>query len=164
MKKMSRRGSLLLVVLTVFAMVMAGCKGNNNNEPKETKTPVATVVPEVTKTPDATATPDTQTADMKNITVDVVNSQGETKTYNIKSDAATLYDALMATEGLTLEGGFGDYGYFITAVNGEAPDFEKDKAYWAFYVNGEYGQTSVDTQPIAEGDTFKLVYEKSTNE
>ena len=168
MTKRMRKSSLLVLLSLFMVVVMVGCKSNNeNNKPTNTATasPITSNTPEATATPNVSTTPQaTQQAAMKSITVEVVDNKGESKVYNIKSDASVLLDALKATEGLTLEGNVGDYGYYVTAVNGVTADFDKDQAYWAFYVNGEYGQTSVDTQPIAEGDSFKLVYEVSKSE
>ncbi len=148
MKKVLKRSSLLVVLIITMVLSVTGC--NSKNDKKE---------PAVT-TPAITTPATTNPAVMKSITVEVVDDKGVSKTYNVKSDAKFLFDAIKATEGLTLDGAVGDYGYYITAVNGITADFEKDKAYWAFYVNGEYGQKSIDTQAIADGDTFKLAYEK----
>ena len=52
----------------------------------------------------------------------------------------------------------GDYGLYITEVDGEAAVYEEDGAYWAFYQDGEYANQSVDQTPISDGDAFSLVY------
>ena len=62
------------------------------------------------------------------------------------------------------EGEEGDYGLYIETVNGLTADYDADGAYWAVYVNGEYGQNSVDLQPVADGDTYRLSYEASGGE
>jgi len=51
-------------------------------------------------------------------------------------------------------------GLYITTVNGVTADFDKDGAYWSIMVNGEYGQYGADSQPVADGDEFQLVYTK----
>ena len=93
------------------------------------------------------------------ITVEVVNDQGETKSYQSSTDAEVLYDALLEIDGLTLDGYESDYGYYITGVNGLVADFDADGAYWSLYVNGEYGSYGVENQPVADGDTYRLAYE-----
>ncbi|CUX42906.1 DUF4430 domain-containing protein [Clostridium sp. C105KSO13] len=95
----------------------------------------------------------------KTITVTVVDSNAEEKNYTVKTDAEYLQQALDDTEGLTYKGSEGDYGLMITEVNGESADFNKDKAYWSFYVNGEYCNYGIAEQPVADGDEFKIVYE-----
>ncbi len=42
------------------------------------------------------------------------------------------------------EGRPGDYGLYITEVDGEAAVYETDGAYWAFYQGGEYASQSVE--------------------
>lgn len=153
MKKVLKRSSLLVVFITTMVLSITGCNSKNNKKEPAVTTPVTT-------TPSTITPATTNPAVMKSITVEVVDNKGVSKTYNIKSDAKFVFDAIKVTEGLTLDGAVGDYGYYITAVNGITADFDKDKAYWAFYINGEYGQKSIDTQTIADGDTFKLVYEK----
>ncbi len=93
------------------------------------------------------------------ITVDVVDAAGEKTTYEIKTNAENLYDAIVEDGQITLGGYTGDYGYYLESVNGLDADYEADGAYWAIYVNDEYGMFSLDQQPIADGDNFKLAYE-----
>jgi hypothetical protein len=50
-----------------------------------------------------------------------------------------------------------EYGLNVTIVNGISADYEKDKAYWAFYVNGEYASTGVMDTKIVAGDTYAFV-------
>ena len=93
------------------------------------------------------------------ITVEVVDDQGETKSYQSSTDAEVLYDALLEIDGLTLDGYESDYGYYITGVNGLTADYDADGAYWSLYVNGEYGSYGVESQPVADSDTYRLAYE-----
>ena len=67
---------------------------------------------------------------------------------------------LKAKGDFTYEGSDSEYGLYIESVNGLKADYNVDKAYWAIYVNGEYGQLGADTQPVNDGDSFKLAYEK----
>ena len=72
------------------------------------------------------------------------------------TDAEYLGEVLLA-EGL-VEGDESEYGLMITTVDGEQAVYETDGAYWAFYVGDEYASLGVDQTPIAEGDSFSLVY------
>ena len=58
-----------------------------------------------------------------------------------------------------MEGEEGDYGFFLTSVNGLQAVYDTDGAYWAVYVNDEYAQNGVDSQPVNDQDAFSLVYE-----
>ncbi len=101
---------------------------------------------------------------LKNVVVEVVDNNGEKESYTVATDAMYLKDVmdnLAVTTDFSFEGGEGDYGFFITAINGLEAVYEKDNAYWAIYVNGEYGQYGADQQPVADGDTFTFAYEES---
>lgn len=95
----------------------------------------------------------------KQITVTVVNDQGEKKSYDLRTDAAYLSQALNEIEGLSIEGEEGDYGMYVRAVNGLEAVYERDKAYWAFYVNGEYCNYAIEEQPVYDKDAFEIRYE-----
>ena len=49
----------------------------------------------------------------------------------------------------------------VEVVNGEQAIYAEDNAYWALYVNGEYGQYSANQQPVTDGDTYTWTYEKA---
>lgn len=95
----------------------------------------------------------------KNIVIEVKDSEGNVTTYEVTTDAEFLRQAMDEAEGLTYEGTDSDYGMMVEVVNGEQAIYSEDNAYWAFYVNGEYGQYGVDSQPVTDGDTYSIVYE-----
>lgn len=98
----------------------------------------------------------------KAYTVEVVDNNGESTTYEARTDAEYLRQALEELDDATdfaLVGEESDYGLYITSVNGVTADYAADGAYWSIYVNGEYGMNGVDTQPVTDGDAYKLVYE-----
>lgn len=92
----------------------------------------------------------------KTIAVEVVHKDGSGKIFTYHTDAAYLGEVLLA-EGL-IAGDEGDYGLYITEVDGERAVYETDGAYWAFYVGEDYASLGVDQTPIADGDSFSLVY------
>lgn len=94
----------------------------------------------------------------KEITIEVVDDAGESTMYMVHTDAEYLGQAIAETEGLTLEGEQGPYGLAVSKVNGVTADFNKDGAYWAFYVDGEYCNYGVDEQPIEDGQAYQIVY------
>lgn len=94
----------------------------------------------------------------KTITVTVVHADETEKTFTYETDAEYLGEVLEA-EGL-VEGTMGDYGLYITKVDGEEAIYEENGSYWAFYDGDEYASLSVDQTPIEDGDTFSLVYTK----
>lgn len=96
----------------------------------------------------------------KTVAIAVINSDGETTDYTVKTDAEYLRQAMEETEGLTFSGDESEYGLMVIEVNGETADYAADGAYWAFYINGEYCNYGVDSQPVADGDAFSIEYTK----
>ena len=81
----------------------------------------------------------------------------ETK-FLVKTDKKTVGEALLEV-GL-IEGEEGQYGLYVKKVNGVTADYDVDKTYWAFYVDGSYASSGVDTTTIDEDVTYKLEYTK----
>ena len=96
----------------------------------------------------------------KNITIEVVDSKGASTVYKLKTDAQFLRQAIEETEGLEVIGTESDYGLMVSTVNGETADFSVDASYWGVYVNGEYCNYGIDTQPVEDGDAFQIIYSK----
>lgn len=99
--------------------------------------------------------PDT-TAGSKTFTVEVVHKDSSAKTFTYETDEEFLGTVLL-DEGL-VKGDAGQYGLYITEVDGEVADYSVDKSYWALYEDEEYATQGADTTPIEDGDRFKLVY------
>lgn len=95
----------------------------------------------------------------KSITIEVVDKSAKSTTYELKTDAMYLRQAMDEAEGLTYGGSESEYGIMVDTVNGEKADYNADGAYWSFYVNGNYCNYGIDTQPVEDGDAFKIVYE-----
>lgn len=95
----------------------------------------------------------------KNITIEVLNKAQESVIYELKTDAEYLIQAMEEAEGLEFEGYESEFGFTTTSVNGEVADFNVDASYWSFYINGEYCNYGVSSQPIEDGDAFQIIYE-----
>lgn len=78
--------------------------------------------------------------------------------FTVKTDKDTVGEALI--EHKLIEGDEGAYGLYVKKVNGILADYDIDKSYWAFYINGEYAMSGVDTTDIEEGAVYKLEYTK----
>lgn len=107
--------------------------------------------------------PKTETG-TKTAVLEIVDSEGKSVTYELKTDAEYLHqfmdEVAEKNDDFTFDGSDSEYGYFLTTVNGETPDYSVDQSYWAIYVNDEYGNYGVDEQPVADGDVFKIIYER----
>ena len=68
-------------------------------------------------------------------------------------------DELMKTTDFTYEGSISEYGLYINSINKLEAKYDDNGAYWAIYVNGEYGQYGADAQPVNDGDVFRFAYE-----
>ena len=128
--------ALLLVLALVFALT--ACAANNETAASSVEAPAASV--------EATAE--------INITVQVVYPDGTTKDFPIATDAEFLRGALESVD--LIEGEESQYGLWVHKVDGVA---DADGYYWAFYKDGEYLQTGVDSTPIADGNHFEIKYE-----
>ena len=87
------------------------------------------------------------------ITVTVVHADQSSKDFVYQTDEAYL-GAVIEAEGL-VEGTDGDYGLFITSVDGETADDSKEQ-WWCITKGGESVNTSADQTPIENGDQFEL--------
>lgn len=92
----------------------------------------------------------------KRITVTVVHKDGTGKDYTYTTEEEYLGPVLLA-EGL-VSGDQGEYGLFITTVDGETADWSTDGSYWALYVGEEMAMQGADATPITDGGLYKLVY------
>lgn len=92
----------------------------------------------------------------KTFTVEVVHQDKTAKTFTYKTDKEYVGEALLE-EGL-IAGEVGEYGLYVTEVDGEKAIYEENNSYWAFYEGGEYASTGVDQTPVEDGDAFSLVY------
>ncbi len=104
--------------------------------------------------------PKPATAGQKEYTLEVSDGNKSVQ-YSGKTDSeylSDLIDELKNTDNFEYESSAGDYGMYITSVNGLKADDEQ-KTYWAIYVNGEYGQYGADLQPVNDGDAYALKLE-----
>ena len=88
----------------------------------------------------------------------VVDANGKETPFLVCTDKETVGDALLEHD--LIAGDEGDYGLYVKTVNGITADYDTDKTYWAFYVNGEYAPTGVDTTKIVPGETYMFRVEK----
>ncbi|MBO5943926.1 MAG: DUF4430 domain-containing protein [Clostridia bacterium] len=125
---------LSLVLIVAMALTFSAC-GNDSN----------------TNTGDAKVE--------KSFVFKVIDLDGSEKSFDIKTDAKTVGEALVNEK--LISGEQGDYGLMVDTVNGIKYDFTADGAYWAFYVNGEYAMSGVDTTEIDETAIYSFVATKA---
>ena len=96
----------------------------------------------------------------KSITIEVVDNNAASTIYDLHTDAEYLRQAMEQAEGLEFSGTESEYGMMVETVDAVTADWNVDQSYWGFYVNGDYCNYGIDTQPVVDGDAFKIVYSK----
>lgn len=89
----------------------------------------------------------------KEIVVEVISKDAKSKEFEIKTDREYLGEALQDEK--LVEGEKGQYGLFITTVDGYAADSTKQE-WWCITKAGGQVNTSADLTPIADGDHYEL--------
>lgn len=129
---------LCMVLIVAMALSMTACSNTVSNDANAGQEQI-------------------QTAE-KSFTFEVVDKAGNTETFDITSDKATVGEALLEED--LIAGEDGPYGLYVTEVNGIVADYNVDQTYWAFYVNGEYASSGVDTTDVVNGSTYSFKVEK----
>lgn len=94
----------------------------------------------------------------KALTIEVVDDQGASTSYEVHTDAEYLRQAMEEADGLTFDGTESEYGMMVETVNGVTADYNADGSYWAFFSGDSYCEYGIDTQPVADGETYRIVY------
>lgn len=142
--------SLLLCVVLIAAMALTtvGCDTDKNDGDTSATT---------TETTDPSA-PIEKGTGATTFTFVVTLADGATTTYTIHTDKKTVGEALLELE--LIAGEESTYGLYVKTVQGVTADYDVDKTYWAFYIDGEYAMTGVDQTDIKAGTTYTFKIEK----
>ena len=89
---------------------------------------------------------------------EVKDDSGKVTGWNVHTDETTVGAALL--EAGLVKGDVSDYGLMVTEVNGITADYNIDKSYWAFYVDGDYATAGVGATAIEQGKKYSFVYTK----
>ena len=106
----------------------------------------------------ATYLKDTEFGDGSKTVVVEVKVEEQIVTFTVNTDKETVGDALLEHD--LIDGDESEYGLYVKVVNGITADYDIDQSYWAFYVNGEYASSGIDTTKIDESATYQLAYTK----
>ncbi|MBQ3527604.1 MAG: DUF4430 domain-containing protein [Clostridia bacterium] len=150
---------LCTVLIAATALFATGCKNSEKETPDTTD--------KVTTEADTTVSDTTaDEGDGKTVLGEgktkfnfkVVDKDGNETLFEINTDKKTVGDALLELE--LIEGDAGDFGLYVKKVNGIVADYDVDQTYWAFYVNGEYAMSGVDTTDVEAGAEYAFKVEK----
>ena len=161
---------LLVAAMAVSALCLTGCSGQPET-PDTTAQPAATTAAATTEaaTTEA-ATTEAATTEAAAATevgegstsfaFQVTFADGSRQDYTVKTDSTVVGEALQDA-GL-IAGEESEYGLYVKTVAGQTLDYDADGMYWAFYVNGEYATSGVDTTNIDAGSTYEFRAESGT--
>lgn len=180
--KTNKLFSLLLCTMLSVAMAftMTGCSGKDNSDAATEESITEETITEsdndqsadaenTDEQSDNTESTDSQSADTASdaevlgegetvFTFIVTDADGNDTQFEIHTDKKTVGEALLDL-GL-IAGEDSEYGLYVKTVNGVTADYDTDQTYWAFYVDGEYAQSGVDSTDITVGSTYSFKIEK----
>lgn len=147
---------LCIVLIAAMALLATGCsdKTETPETPETSATTTQTQATEATQAP-APAEVIEKGEGKTAFNFEVTDMDGKTTKFLVKTDKTIVGEALLEV-GL-IAGEDGPYGLMVNSVNGITADYNKDKAYWAFYTNGEYASKGVDQTEIDTTATYSFV-------
>lgn len=134
-------GLLVLMLIAAISVSMMACKEKDTNAASS----VASVNEE---TAERRGEGDTEFA------FRVTDKDGNSTDFIVCTDKESVGEALLDAK--LIEGEEGQYGLYVKKVNGILADFNVDQTYWAFYIDGEYQMTGVDSAKIESGKVYEL--------
>ena len=82
----------------------------------------------------------------------------EEKTYELDTQAEYLLEVLDSVAEIDGEES-AEFGDTLYTIDGVTADFTTDSAYWAIYVDGEYGTLNLASQPVTDCGSYTIAYE-----
>ncbi len=136
------RSVLSLVLVAAMVLMFAGCGQNQDEETPGTSLNQQETVEKV-------------------FTFEVIELDGTKKEFEVKYDSEKTVGEALVNQNL-ISGEKGQYGLMVNTVNGQKYDYNEDGAYWAFYIDGEYAMSGVDTTSIEDGKVYCFKAEKAS--
>lgn len=142
---------LCIVLIAAIALFTTACNDNKTNDtPTTTESTVS-----ATDAPKATVLGKGETK----FSFTVTDLEGKETVFEINTNKKTVGEALLELE--LIKGEEGNPGLLVNTVNSKTLDYNKDGAYWAFYIDGEYATSGVDTTEIVSGTSYAFKAEKA---
>ena len=157
MNRSNKLTSLILCMVLIVAMAL-GTTGCNGSTGKDTSSGAGT---EANLQADSNASESGVSVlgtGSTEFALTVTDKEGGETQFEIHTDKQTVGDALLEL-GL-IDGEESEYGLYVKTVNGITADYDTDGVYWAFYINGEYASSGVDSTDITEGDSYSFKVEQ----
>ena len=131
-----------IVLFAAIALFTTGCNDNKQNKID------SSLEGSITTQTDITELGEGKTEFLFSVT----DVDGKETAFKIHTDKKTVGEALLELN--LISGDEGPYGLYVKTVNGITLDYDKDRKYWSFYVNGGYATSGVDTTEITDGDSY----------
>ncbi len=141
--------SVCMVLIAAMALLTIGCSDN-----KTTSTPSSQGSSTLSQS-DITVLGEGKTE----FPFTVTDADGNETIFEIHTNKTTVGEALLELK--LIAGEVSDYGLYVKTVNGLTLDYNTDGKYWAFYVDGSYATSGVDTTEITAGSTYSFKAEKA---
>lgn len=135
--------AVCLVLIAATALFTAGC----NDSKTTSSTPVSSQA-------SSQATASVLGEGKTEFIFKVTDDGGKETEFKINTDKKTVGEALLELN--LIAGDDSEYGLYVKTVNGVTLDYDKDGKYWAFYVNGEYATSGVDSTDITPGAEYSF--------
>lgn len=142
---------LALVLCAAITLSLTACDTIRPETPATTTTVAGTTTIHTPPTQEATA-PTAVGVGATVFTFEVHAPDGAVTTYEVSTDEATVGQTLLNLN--LIDGEDSQYGLYVKTVAGMTLDFNKDGKYWAFYVDGNYAMSGVDTTNVQAGATY----------
>ena len=136
--------SVCIVLIAAMALMITACNGNTTNDPVSSEQTETTPNSAVKKVGEGNTTFD----------FTIVDADGKETKFEVSTNKTNVGEALLELE--LIAGEEGAYGLYVKTVNGITLDYDTDGKYWAFYVNGTYATSGVDTTEIVAGDSYSF--------
>ena len=158
MKRSKKLTSFILCMVLIVAMALSttGCNGNTS---KDTASDVGTEanLQADSNVSESEANGSVLGTGSTEFSLTVTDQEGSETSFEIHTDKETVGEALLEL-GL-IDGEESEYGLYVKTVNGITVSYDEDGVYWAFYINGEYASSGVDSTKITEGDSYAFKVE-----
>ena len=131
-----------MVLIVAMALSASGCSGSQNNDTPSTSAADTNAASDVTVLGEGNTS----------FIFSVTDPDGNQTQFEIHTDKTTVGEALLELN--LIAGDDSEYGLYVKTVNDITVDYDKDGKYWAFYVDGEYATTGVDSTQITDGASY----------
>ncbi|MBQ7968269.1 MAG: DUF4430 domain-containing protein [Clostridia bacterium] len=144
---------LCIALIAVWALITVGCS-NKTEKPQTDDLPSNNDLQNGEIQNDVTVVGEGQ----KQFYFSVIELSGKETNFIVKTNKKTVGEALVDVK--LIEGEQGAYGLYVKKVNGIVADYDVDKTYWSFNIDGEYAMTGVDKTNIEEGKSYSFKVSK----